>query len=176
MEIGIGLFLALAVGVLAAASGLDRERAFYSTVLIVVGSYYVLFAAMAGSGHVLGLETALSLAFVATALIGFRKNLWIVALGLAAHGLFDLGHGHVVDNPGVPRWWPDFCMAYDLAAAAILTLRLWRPRARNSLGERRGSVDPEGPYFGLLRETSHAVRGPASPADLAPIDADRAAT
>ena len=176
MEIGIGLFLAMAVGVLAAATGLDRERAFYSTVLIVVGSYYVLFAAMAGSGPVLGLETALSLAFVATALIGFRKNLWIVALGLAAHGLFDLGHGLVVENPGVPGWWPDFCMAYDLTAAAILAARLWWPRARNSVGEERRSMDPEGPYFGLLRETPHAARGPASPADLAAIDADRAAT
>jgi hypothetical protein len=171
MAIGIGLFLALAVGVLAAATGLDRERAFYSTVLIVVGSYYVLFAAMAGSGPVLRLETAVSLAFVVTALIGFRKTLWIVALGLAAHGLFDLGHGLVVENPGVPGWWPDFCMAYDLAAAAILALRLWRPRARYSVGEGRGAMGPDGPYFGLLRETPHAARGPVSPPL---IDVDRA--
>lgn len=176
MEIGIGLFLALAVGVGAATTGLDRERAFYATVLIMVASYNVLFAVMAGSGPVFGLETALSLAFVATALIGFRKNLWIVALGLAAHGLFDLGHGLVVENPGVPGWWPGFCMAYDLAAAVVLSLRLWWPGARNYIGDRRGSMDPEGPYFGLLRETPHAAPGLASPADRAPIDADRAAT
>lgn len=176
MEIGIGLFLALAVGVVAATTGLDRERAFYSTVLIVVGSYYVLFAAMAGPGILIGVETALSLAFVAAALVGFRKSLWIVVLGLAAHGLFDMGHGFVVTNPGVPGWWPDFCMAYDLAAAAVLALRLWRPGARNYVGDRRGLMDPEEPYFGLLRETPHAAPGLASPADLAPIDVDRAAT
>lgn len=176
MEIGIGLVLALAVGVVAATTGLDRERAFYSTVLIVVASYNVLFAVMAGSGPVLGAETALSLAFVAAALVGFRKSLWIVALGLGAHGLFDLGHGLVVENPGVPGWWPDFCMAYDLAAAAVLALRLSWPDAGNCAGHGRGSMDREGPYFGLLRETPHAASGLASPVDLAPIDADRAAT
>lgn len=160
MEIGIGLFLALAVGVVAATTGLDRERAFYSTVLIVVASYDVLFAAMAGSGRVLWVETALSLAFVAAALVGFRKTLWIVVLGLAAHGLFDLVHGLAVDNPGVPRWWPDFCMAYDLAAAAILALRLWRPRIRGLVDKGHGATDREAPYFGLLRLWPGSVPGP----------------
>ena len=163
MEIGIGLFLALAVGVMAAMSGLDRERAFYSTVLIVVASYYVLFAAMAGSGSLIGVEAALSLAFVAAALVGFRKNLWIVVLGLAAHGLLDLGHGLAVDNPGVPPWWPDFCMSYDLAAAAILAARLWRPRIRGLVDGGRGPTDREAPYFDLLRDLSRSVRGLASP-------------
>lgn len=154
MEIGIGIGLALVVGVVAAASGLDRDRAFYSTVLIVVASYNVLFAVMAGTGPVIGIEAALSLIFVTAALIGFRRSLWIVVLGLAAHGLFDLGHGHVVDNPGIPRWWPDFCMAYDLAAAAALALRLWRPRIRGHVDAKPGSAGGEAPYFGLLRERS----------------------
>lgn len=161
MEIGIGLFLALAVGVLAAATGLDRERAFYSTVLIVVGSYYVLFAAMAGSAPLVGVETVLSLVFVAAALVGFRKSPWIVVLGLAAHGLLDLGHGFAVDNPGVPRWWPDFCMAYDLAAAAILAVRLWRPRFRDL-------VEP-------LRSAGAASAGPEFEGGHYPFEASRAA-
>jgi hypothetical protein len=25
-----------------------------------------------------------------------------------------------VANPGVPLWWPSFCMAYDVTAAGIL--------------------------------------------------------
>ena len=49
MEYLIGLILALAVAGLAAITGLDRERAFYPTVLIVIASYYVLFAAMGAS-------------------------------------------------------------------------------------------------------------------------------
>ena len=45
--IGTGLALAVAVG--AGAAGLDRDRAFYPTVLIVVASYYDLFAVLGGS-------------------------------------------------------------------------------------------------------------------------------
>jgi hypothetical protein len=29
----------------------------------------------------------------------------------------------LINNPGVPQWWPAFCLAYDVAAAAFM-LRL----------------------------------------------------
>ncbi len=41
MDYLIGLFLSLGVAALATIIGLDRERAFYPTVLIVIASYYV---------------------------------------------------------------------------------------------------------------------------------------
>ena len=44
MEYLIGVLLALAVAGLATVVGLDRGRAFYPTVLIVIATYYVLFA------------------------------------------------------------------------------------------------------------------------------------
>ena len=46
MEYLIGLLLASAVAGMAAIVGLDRDRAFYPTVLSVIASYYVLFAVM----------------------------------------------------------------------------------------------------------------------------------
>src|SRR5689334_18548816 len=48
MEYAIGIVLALIVSCFARVTGLDRDRAFYSTLAIVVASYYVLFAAMGG--------------------------------------------------------------------------------------------------------------------------------
>ena len=48
-----GIVLALTVSGLANLVGLDRDRAFYPTVLVVIASYYVLFAVMGGSGHAL---------------------------------------------------------------------------------------------------------------------------
>ena len=42
----IGLLLSVAVAAFATVTGLDRERGFYPTVLIVIASYYVLFALM----------------------------------------------------------------------------------------------------------------------------------
>jgi hypothetical protein len=36
-------------------------------------------------------------------------------------------HGHLVNNPGVPTWWPAFCLTYDITAAAFLAWLLKRP-------------------------------------------------
>src|SRR6267142_6562564 len=47
----IGVALALATCVFASLVGLDRDRAFYPTVLWVIATYYVLFAVMGGSAR-----------------------------------------------------------------------------------------------------------------------------
>jgi hypothetical protein len=122
----VGLVLALAVGAYAAAMRLDRDRAFYPVVLIVVASYWVLFAAMSGSTRVILLEASFAGVFVVAASIGFKRSLWLVAAGLAAHGVFDVFHSHLVVNPGMPEWWPAFCSTYDVVAAAVLAGLLLR--------------------------------------------------
>ena len=114
-----GVVLAAAVAIFARLVGLDRDRAFYPVVLVVVASYYDLFAIMAG-GEPLIAELVGSALFIAAAAIGFRTSLWIVVAGLAGHGVFDLVHGAVIDNPGVPAWWPLWCLAYDVSAAGCL--------------------------------------------------------
>jgi len=124
MEYLIGLILALAVIALAAGIGLDRERAFYPTVLIVIASYYVLFAAMGASGRTLVIETLLAICFLLVALFGFKKNLWLVAVAIVGHGIFDFFHHLLIENPGVPRWWPGFCLICDLIIGGFLAIRL----------------------------------------------------
>ena len=104
----IGIALAIGVGAFASISGFDRDRAFYPTVLIVVGSYYALFAIEGAAPAILALEMGVVLLFVAAAVLGFKTSKWIVVAGLAAHGLFDAVHGHVIANPGTPIWWPAF--------------------------------------------------------------------
>lgn len=120
MALAIGGLLALAVGVFGTRVGLDRDRAFYPVVMIVIASLYSLFAAIGESARALALESLVGLVFISVAVMGFRSSLWLVALALAAHGLFDLGHGALISNPGVPRWWPEFCLTYDVTAAAYL--------------------------------------------------------
>jgi hypothetical protein len=126
----IGASLAFAVGLMARAVGLDRDRAFYPSVMIVVASYYCLFAVMGASTLVLGLETLVAAAFIAAAIWGFKVSLWVVVVALAAHGVFDLTHGELIANPGVPRFWPDFCSTYDVVAAAFLAWLLKSRRLR----------------------------------------------
>lgn len=120
MALLIGVFLALAVGLLATTLGLDRDRAFYPTVTIVIASYYCLFAVMGASTHALALESLIAAAFLAAAVLGFRGSLWVVVFALAAHGILDVTHSRIISNPGVPDWWPEFCLTYDLAAAGYL--------------------------------------------------------
>jgi hypothetical protein len=122
----IGAMLALAVSGSSTAVGLDRDRAFYPTVLIVIASYYALFAVMGESTHALVVEAVVAAVFLVVAIAGFRYSLWLVVAALAAHGVFDLFHGQVIANPGVPAWWPAFCLAYDGVAAAYLASLLLR--------------------------------------------------
>jgi hypothetical protein len=126
----IGVLLALGVSLLAWAAGFDRDRSFYPTVLCVVASYYVLFAVMGGSIPVLVAELATMTVFALVAFLGFKSNLWWVAAALAGHGGFDFVHGFVVQNPGMPAWWPPFCAGYDVAAGAILAALLKSRRLR----------------------------------------------
>lgn len=128
----VGAFLALAVGLFATGVGLDRDRAFYPTVMIVIAALYSLFAAMGASTPALLRESAVGVVFIGVAVAGFKRSLWLVALALAAHGIFDLVHGRVISNPGVPLWWPEFCGAYDVVAAAYLAWLLKTSRVRAS--------------------------------------------
>ena len=131
MPVAIGVGLAVLVGVFGTATGLDRDRAFYPVITIIVATYYILFAVVGEASQALWLETMIAGAFIVAAVVGFRRSLWIVVAALAAHGILDLIHGSVVSNPGVPDSWPGFCMGYDVAAALYLAglLRSGRIRA-----------------------------------------------
>ncbi len=131
LEYTVGIALALGIFCFGRWTWFDRERAFYATMLIVVASYYVLFAAMAGSAQVLVAESIATAAFVIVAVVGFRRYSWLVIAGLAGHGVFDFFHALIVQNPGVPDWWPGFCLAFDVGVAALLACgTMLRARSR----------------------------------------------
>jgi hypothetical protein len=120
LPVVIGIVASAGVALFARQVGLDRDRAFYPTVMIVIALYYVLFAVMTGSIHTVLAESVVMVMFAGAAVAGFRSNAWIVAAALATHGVFDAFHGYVIDNPGVPPWWPAWCLAYDVGAAVGL--------------------------------------------------------
>jgi hypothetical protein len=136
----IGAVLAFIVGLLATMTGLDRDRAFYPTVTMVIASLYALFAVMGASTHTLLIESLVGAIFLAVAITGFKSSLWLVVAALAAHGIFDLAHGNVIDNPGVPSWWPAFCLTYDMTAAAYLAWLLWSGRYNASVKSSEGAA------------------------------------
>lgn len=123
----VGVVLSIGVALFARGVGLDRDRAFYPTVLIVVASYYVLFAVMTGSVETVLLESIVTALFAAAAVAGFKASVWIVVAALAGHGVLDAVHGHVIQNAGVPAWWPAWCLSYDVGAAGALAWISMRP-------------------------------------------------
>ena len=128
MPLLLGLLLPLLVGAYGTWMGLDRDRSFYPVIMIVIAALYALFALLGGSGHALAVDAALGALFILVVSVGFKHSLWWVVAALAAHGLMELFHSALVDNPGVPAWWPPFCSAYDLVAAGYLAVLIRKGR------------------------------------------------
>jgi len=126
MEYLIGVGLAMAVCAFAVLVGFDRDRVFYPTLVIVVATYYILFATMASSTPALVAESLIAGVFCALAVAGFKKNLWLIVAALVGHGVFDFFHHLIIQNPGVPVWWPGFCGAFDVLAGGFLAVLLIR--------------------------------------------------
>jgi hypothetical protein len=122
----IGVVLALAVCVFATLVGFDRDRVFYPTMVTVVAHYYILFAAMGSSTSALIWESVIAAVFFVLAAAGFKKSLWLIVAALAGHGVFDFLHHMFIHNPGVPVWWPGFCLGFDVLAGAFLAVLLVR--------------------------------------------------
>jgi hypothetical protein len=126
----VGIIVSIGVALFARLVRLDRDRAFYPTVMIVIAAYYVLFGVMSGSVQTVVIESGVMMLFAAAAVAGFKSSTWIVVAALAGHGVFDAVHGYVIENDGVPTWWPAWCFAYDVGAAACLGWLLIRDKSR----------------------------------------------
>jgi hypothetical protein len=110
----IGLLLAVGIAALARFTRFDEDRSFYSTILVIIASYYVLFAVLGGSRQALGWELVIAVVFSTVAIIGALVLPALVGIGIIAHGLFDLVHDVLITNSGVPTWWPSFCGSVDV--------------------------------------------------------------
>jgi hypothetical protein len=126
MEHLIGAGLAVVVCAFAMLAGFDRDRVFYPMLVTVIATYYILFAVMGSSTRVLAWESLIAGAFLALAVAGFKKNLWLIVVALAGHGVFDFFHHVFIQNPGVPVWWPGFCLSFDVLAGGFLAMLLMR--------------------------------------------------
>lgn len=128
MEYAIGIILGVVISLWTTALGFSRDRSFYPTVLMVVASYYMLFAVISGSMRTLVFEAVPMVVFIGLAVAGYKRSAWLVAAGLIGHAVFDSFHHHIVDNTGMPVWWPGFCLSIDYTLGAFLAFSLYRAR------------------------------------------------
>ncbi|WP_298189373.1 hypothetical protein [Novosphingobium sp.] len=122
----IGALLGLGVYLFGRWVAFDRDRSFYPTVLIVIASYYVLFAVLAGSAQGIAIELAFAAVFATVALASLSWGAWLAALGIFTHGLFDALRGQFGLDDGAPMWWPAFCGAVDVVLGLLLLARVRR--------------------------------------------------
>jgi hypothetical protein len=130
MEYVIGTLFGIATGVLTSLIGMDRDRSLYPAMMIVIALLYCLFAVLGGSVQALTLESAVSVIFIASAVAGFKSTLWFTVAGIVGHGVFDLVHPQLFNNPGVPVWWPGFCGSIDIVLGLYLAWLITRGRIR----------------------------------------------
>ncbi len=126
MEYLIGVVLGVGTCVFARLTGFDRERVFYPMLLVFIATYYIAFAVMGRSVQALTTESLMAGLFLVVAVVGFKKNLWFVVAALTGHGVFDFFHHLFIENPGVPVWWPGFCLGFDVLASGVLAALLMR--------------------------------------------------
>jgi hypothetical protein len=125
MEYLAGIVLALAVSSAATLVGLDRDRAFYPTILAVIAFYYVLFAVIGESASALAIESLALAVFLVAAALGYRRNLWLVVAALCAHGFRFKSRrsGMVADVLSYLR--RNGCCLPGLATSRITGCRTW---------------------------------------------------
>ena len=115
----IGMLLASGILAVCHRVGLHKDRGGWTVTLIAISAFYVVFAAESGDPKSLAVQIAISSIFAGIALVGFKMSLYLVAIGLGAHGLFDI----VIDASGhspAPEWWGGFCVGVDAVLALCL--------------------------------------------------------
>lgn len=108
-----------------------RELQVYAAGLVAAALVYVVFAVAGGApGGWLAVEFAGLVAFALFALPGLRRSPLPLALGWAAHALWDLllhadalTHAGGADVHFVPDWYRLLCSGFDFALAAYLAAR-----------------------------------------------------
>ena len=115
----------IVVGLLQAATPLAfwwlDSATVYALGLAVIAAIYIGFAVADGRPQIIAVETGVAAAFVVVAAAAITGSAWLLAAGLAGHGLKDLWQhrSHFVANT---RWWPPFCATVDFVAATIIAI------------------------------------------------------
>jgi hypothetical protein len=120
-----------AVGVLTIVTAriIRGQRWLYSIGLLVLPSLYAIFALQAGEQAVAVKEMIYGAPYVvaglAFAFVSVRQSAVVVGALWILHGMYDLTHGRLITNAGVPVWYPLFCFSVDVVVGAYL---LWLSR------------------------------------------------
>jgi hypothetical protein len=114
-------------GVLQAASPLTffwlDAATVYALGITLIAAVYIGFAVADGRPRVIAVETVVASLFVLVAAVGVTASGWVLVVALLGHGLKDAWQ-HRTGFVANTRWWPPFCAAVDVVAAALIAVAL----------------------------------------------------
>ncbi|MCG2590469.1 DUF6010 family protein [Rhodohalobacter sulfatireducens] len=127
-EILIGILVGLVIIISGKITKFDNDESFYPLILIFISLLYILFASIDQGFSVILVETLIAAFFISCAILGFKgSKLWI-PIGYALHGFFDILHPNLLNNSGVPAWWPGFCLGIDEVIALYLIWKIYNKK------------------------------------------------
>ena len=95
----------------------------YALGLVLIAAVYIGFSVADGRPKVIAVEVVVASLFVLVAAVGVTGPAWVLVAGLAGHGVKDLWQ-HRTRFVANTRWWPPFCAAVDVVAAALIAVAL----------------------------------------------------
>ncbi len=107
-------------------AGFEREKSFYPLLLIFMALQYLLFSVIDSNKEVIIGEGLVITIILVLSVSGYKINQWWLVTGFAAHSLWDYFHNAIIHNQGVPSWWPEFCLGYNVLIALYLFLNCQR--------------------------------------------------
>ena len=117
----IGVVLAIAIYGMLAITGLTRNRGALAILLVAIASYYLVFSFDHGHPSELFWHSIAVAAFVGLAALGLHRGTAIIAIGLIAHGLFDIAIVPLF-SASAPDWWAAFCAGVDITLGGLILL------------------------------------------------------
>ena len=137
IETVVGIIVAVLVVILAQKRGL--ETWLYSASLLILPAVYIVFGIFSTGEHVMLKEFLYGLPFIVAGILGlklsFRFSAYLIAIFWLAHAVYDLAHGALFVNNGVPGWYPLFCAVVDfLVGAYLIYLARRLPNSNLKLG------------------------------------------
>lgn len=121
MGVGLAVIMVAPLLLLSKQAGFQ----FLAVLLGFVGAIYFGFAVADGRVTVLLVEFSVSGVFLAAGAVAlWADSPVILAMGYAAHAVWDcVHHPRAVSTP-VRNWYPPFCVAFDVVAAAFILVWL----------------------------------------------------
>ncbi len=131
LPFGLGIILTTGLLFVSTMVGLHRDRGVYPITLIAIALFYVVFAFEHGGVWEIAFNSVVACLFLLFAIGGYVRSLWIVAIGLILHGLFDVVYAASASNPA-PDWWAPLCLTVDLLLGLFLVVLIWKNKIHHT--------------------------------------------